>query len=265
MLHKSNFSHNLASKVIQWDHLFRLFLQRIFMAKLFRTRELFYRYKWLGDLRMNFFVWWCNHGTSWFDKSFRRVRVVSPNARAFVDDVKSPVIFAMYHGSMIAMLGLHPRKRLTILISNSRDGEMIARACVSLGYSSARGSSTRGGVKGTLELLEAAAQGQSLAFMVDGPKGPRHEVKPGVIRVASMCGLPIVPLAQASRGTWPMKSWDKFDASSWASPMVTVFGEPMYVPANVSDEECERLRLELDERMRKMHSSAEQLMAIAPN
>jgi lysophospholipid acyltransferase (LPLAT)-like uncharacterized protein len=231
------------------------------MAKLFNTRELFYRYKWLGTLRMNFFVWWCNHGTAFFDRSYRRVRLVSPGAQPFVDDVTKPVIFAMYHGSMIAMLGLHPRKRVTILISNSRDGEMIARACFSLGFSSARGSSARGAVKGTLELLEAAKQGQSLAFMVDGPKGPRHEIKPGVIRVASLCGLPIIPLGQAARSSWSMKSWDKFDASSWSSPMVTMFGEPMFVPEDLSDEQCEKLRVELNERMRQMHSSAQQLMS----
>jgi lysophospholipid acyltransferase (LPLAT)-like uncharacterized protein len=234
------------------------------MAKLFSTRELFYKYKWLGALRMNFFVWWCNHGTSFFDRSYRRVRLVAAGARPFVDDVKKPVIFAMYHGSMIAMLGLHPRKRVTILISNSRDGEMIARACVSLGYSFARGSSARGAVKGTLELLDAANNGQSLAFMVDGPKGPRHEIKPGVIRVAALSGLPIIPLAQAARGTWNMKSWDKFDATAWGSPMVTVFGEPLFVPSNISDEECESLRAELEDRMSQMHSSAEQMMASVP-
>lgn len=260
MLHKTDFSRNLASLAIN----LKTPLTELQMAKLFNTRELFYRYKWLGTLRMNFFVWWCNHGTRFFDRSYRRVRVVSPAARPFIDNV-TPAIFAMYHGSMICVLDLHPRKKTTILISGSRDGEMIARAMCAFGFSVARGSSGRGGVKATFELLESAQQGNRLAFMVDGPKGPNHIVKSGVIRVASMTGLPIIPLGLAARGSWYMKSWDSFDASSWSSPMLTIFGDPLYVPANISDEECERLREELNGQMQHLHQQAFDLMSITAN
>lgn len=233
------------------------------MAKFkFKTRELFTRYPALDRLRTNFFVWWCNHGTTFFDRQYRRMRVIAPSAREYVVDGK-PCLYAVYHGSMIGLLGLHPRRRLTILISNSRDGEIIARACHGLGFSTARGSAGRGGVKGTLELIDAARQGQSLAFMVDGPRGPRHEVKVGVVRIAQMTGLPIVPIVVSSRTAWWTRSWDRFNASSWGAPMMTIFGEPIDVPQGAGEIEIEKLRLQLEERMRELHADGENVWPLS--
>jgi lysophospholipid acyltransferase (LPLAT)-like uncharacterized protein len=160
---------------------------------------------------------------------------------------------------MIALLGLHPRKLVTILISNSRDGEIIARGVERLGFRTARGSAGRGGVRGTLELIDAARDGQSIAFMVDGPRGPKQEVKIGIVRIAQMTGLPIVPIVCSSRTAWWTKSWDRFNASSWASPMLTVFGEPLEVPDNAGDYQLEQIRERLEKRMLELHNNAETL------
>jgi lysophospholipid acyltransferase (LPLAT)-like uncharacterized protein len=232
------------------------------MAK-FKLRELFTRYPALDRLRTSFFAWWCSHGPTPFDRSYRRMRVVSPEARPFLVDDKKPVIFALYHGSMIALLGIHPRKNTTILISNSRDGEMIARACHEMGFSTARGSAGKGGVKGTLELLEAARQGQSIAFMVDGPRGPRQEVKVGIVRIAQMTGLPIIPIGLSGRTAFWPGSWDRFTATSWSAPMVTIFGEPLSVSESASDYEIEKARLLLEDRMKELERSADSLWAVS--
>jgi len=229
------------------------------MAKLFKSRELFTRYPVLDRLRTNVFVWWTINGTAFWDKNYRRIRIVSPAARPFVIDRTGPVIYALYHGCMIALLGIHPRQRTTILISNSRDGEIISRGCHGFGFSTARGSAGKGGVKGTLELLEAARQGQSLAFMVDGPRGPRQEVKLGIIRIAQMTGLPIVPIGLSARSVYHPGSWDRFTATSWASPMVTIFGEPLLVPESASELELEELRAQLEGRMKEMQVTADEL------
>lgn len=235
------------------------------MAKLFKfkTRDFFTRYPVLDKFRTDFCVWWSVKGTWIWDINYRRVKVVSPEARPYLVDGKKPVIFALYHGSMIGLLGIHPRKQTTILISNSRDGEIVTRACHGWGFSTARGSAGKGGVKGTLELLDAARQGQSLAFMVDGPRGPRQEVKLGIIRIAQMTGLPILPLALSARTAWFPNSWDRFSAASWGTPMVTIFGEPFYVPESASEYEQERLRAELEVRMKEMQRTADELWAFS--
>lgn len=226
------------------------------MAKLFRTREFFYKYPWLDALRLDILAGICNYGTKAFDCFYRRMRVISPGAQPYVDQGK-PVIYAVYHGCMIALLGFHPRKKLTVLVSASRDGEIIARACLGLGFLVARGSTGRRGVSGALEMIEAAEQGQSLAMLVDGPKGPLHEVKAGVVKLAQVSGLPIIPIGLSSRSPWRLRSWDRFFGCAWGGPIATFFGDPIFVPRDSDSAQCEAIRLDLEERMKVMQVKAD--------
>jgi lysophospholipid acyltransferase (LPLAT)-like uncharacterized protein len=228
------------------------------MAKLFRFRELLIRYPWLDWLRHRVVTLVCRYGIAFFDHNYRRIEVIAPGARPYVDDGQ-PVIYAVYHGCMVALLGLHPRNKVTILVSNSRDGEMIAQAARGLGFSTARGSTGQGAVKGIFELLEAAKNGQKLAMLVDGPKGPRHVVKTGVLKLAQMTGLPILPVGLSSRSAWWPDSWDRYTAASWGSPLLTVFDEPITVPQEATDEQIEELRVQLDHRMRELHEISDQV------
>jgi lysophospholipid acyltransferase (LPLAT)-like uncharacterized protein len=229
------------------------------MAKFkFKTRELFTRYPVLDRLRISFLSWWCHHGTLFMDSTYRRMRVISPGAKPYVDG-DNPCIYAIHHGSMIAQIGLVPRHKVTVLISNSRDGEMIARAIEGMGFATARGSAGKGGVKATLQLIGAAEQNRSLAFMVDGPRGPRFEVKTGLVRLAQMTGLPIVPLGMSARSAWWTKSWDRFNATSWGSPQMYIFGEPVRVSQNASTDELEATRQQIESCMNELYKSAESI------
>jgi lysophospholipid acyltransferase (LPLAT)-like uncharacterized protein len=226
----------------------------------FKLREFISARPWLNNLVIQTIISVYNHGIVFFDSSYRRVRIVAPKAGPYVLETGNAAVYALYHQNVIGVLGMHPRRRLTILISDSRDGHQIATACTNLGFSVARGSAGRGGVRAGLEMVEAAKAGQRLAFAVDGPRGPACEVKIGVVRLAQMCGVPIVPVALASRGAWYMKSWDRFNASSWSTPMVTIYGDPINVPESASDEDLERVRQEVDESMRKLTHSAQTLL-----
>ena len=228
------------------------------MAKI-RVREILSRFPILDTIRMNFLEIVCSDGTSFFGDSYRIIKFFAPGAEKVLREgiERKPVIWSFYHGRMVGALDLHPRKRLTILMSPSRDGEMIARAGTRLGYSIARGSSKQGAVRGGLELMDAVKQGQDLVFMVDGPRGPRFEVKPGVIRMAEMTQCPIVPFVCSARSTWWMPSWDRFLAPWWSTPIVYIFGEPLSVPEGASDELQEELRMELHRRMEHIRRQAD--------
>lgn len=235
------------------------------MARLFKTRELLSRYPWLDTVRMNLLGWICNHGTTFFDRSYAILKIMSPEAaRLLKDPHRPPVTFAIYHGRMVGALGLKPRERLTILISQSRDGEMIARGARGMGFSTARGSSKLGAVQGALELVEAVKTGKDLAFMVDGPRGPKFEVKPGVVRMAEITGTPIVPFICSARSSWSMPSWDRFMAPSWGSPIVYIFGDPIAVPARCTEDKREEIHKRLQETMEHLLQSADNLWSL-PN
>ncbi|MEA2329315.1 MAG: hypothetical protein QOE68_4274 [Thermoanaerobaculia bacterium] len=108
-------------------------------------------------------------------------------------------ILAFWHRHIL--LSLHSKWRVptTAIISRSKDGEIVSGVLRLYGAETARGSSTRGGDVALREILRAIQAGKNIAFTPDGPKGPSQVVKEGVIYVAKVSGLPIVPFAFAAK------------------------------------------------------------------
>ena len=108
-------------------------------------------------------------------------------------------VLTFWHQHLLLMLHARYRKPIAALVSQSRDGELIARVFDHYGVQSARGSSTRGGQAGMRDLMRQARAGQNLAITPDGPKGPPRIAKDGVIFAAQATGLPILPVAFAAK------------------------------------------------------------------
>ena len=108
-------------------------------------------------------------------------------------------IVALWHGHLLMMPHAHYRRPISVLISQSRDGELITRLFEYYGVEASRGSSTRGGTAGFRDLIRAARAGHNLAFTPDGPKGPPRIAKEGVVLAAQLTGLPIIPVAFAAK------------------------------------------------------------------
>lgn len=213
----------------------------------------------LDTVRLDALTWFSRHGTDMMDHSYKITRVIAPAAQEYVSSttLKRPAIYAVFHGRMVGLLGLNPRKKLTILISDSRDGEIITRACLAIGFSVVRGSIKRKAVQGAKALVDAAKAGQSIAFMVDGPRGPIYEIKPGIIRLAELTQLPIIPFVCRSRSQWWFPSWDKFMGPLWGTAMVYVFGDPIFVPPGQTEAERTELHSQLQAKMNGLREHAE--------
>ena len=120
-------------------------------------------------------------------------------------------VYAVWHQNLIATILGHIGQPFTMVISESKDGELVAVTCEKFGYKPTRGSSTRGGKKALLEIIKNVKQGFYGAMAVDGPKGPVHVVKPGVIEIARQCNCPILPTSSYADRMWVFeKSWDQF-------------------------------------------------------
>jgi len=109
----------------------------------------------------------------------------------------TPIIIAFWHGRQLLMPLAYRGTSASILISQHRDGEIIARIMKYFGFHSIRGSSTRGGFQAVRQLLKVARQGQDLIVTPDGPRGPACQVQLGVIYLAKVTGFPIIPLTFA--------------------------------------------------------------------
>jgi lysophospholipid acyltransferase (LPLAT)-like uncharacterized protein len=104
-----------------------------------------------------------------------------------------------------------------------------------LGYVAARGSSTRGGGAGALEMIRLAREGRALGITPDGPRGPALVVKPGLALLAARAGLPVIPAAAAAARARVLDSWDRFRVP-WPFTRVHVaYGEPIEVPRDLGD------------------------------
>ncbi|HEY2066156.1 MAG TPA: lysophospholipid acyltransferase family protein [Gemmatimonadaceae bacterium] len=120
------------------------------------------------------------------------------------------VLFALWHGELLPLLWQHRGERVAIVISEHRDGEIIARIAESLGYGTVRGSSSRGASRALIGLMRAIDAGMDAAITPDGPRGPARVFAPGAAVAAQRTGALIVPIrAEASRA-WRLKSWDRF-------------------------------------------------------
>lgn len=166
---------------------------------------------------------------------------------------ETPVIYALWHGRMYCLFKAVPLEQVAILVSPSNDGEFITRIAQRIGFKYfVRGSHKRGGTQAILGLKRELQENRhSVCFTVDGPRGPRYQVKPGIVRLAGQTGAAIIPLGSATH--WLLKkfdrSWDHFHAPLPFTKMQLVYGEPIQVPPEPSDEEVahavQRLEAEL--------------------
>src|SRR5579885_1160456 len=144
------------------------------MAKKFRLRDFLNRHPALDKLRIGFLAGFCQFGINFVDHSYRVIKIIHPSARPYLSSEK-PCLFGVYHGRMVGILRMVPRHKNTVLVSRSRDGEIIARALEWLGFNLARGSPAHKAIEGTMQMVRAAESGQHLTMMVDGPRGPKEE------------------------------------------------------------------------------------------
>lgn len=148
----------------------------------------------------------------------------------------APVVFAHWHGDELAILHLLKPYRACAMVSHSKDGEIMARTIALLGAQTSRGSSSRGGVGALKGILRLAKDGWHPSVAVDGPKGPYHQVKPGVFEISKLINGPIVPLSVAvSRAYVFHKAWNKTFLPLPFARIQIVFGSPL--PAVGRDED----------------------------
>ncbi len=151
-------------------------------------------------------------------------------------------IYALWHDRIVLCSYYLRKRKIVAMTSLSLDGEYIARLIQLQGNGAVRGSSTRGGVKGLVEMIRLAKQGASMCFIVDGPKGPRYVAKEGAVLLAKKAGMPILPLSVEVKHFRETKGWDKMQVARPFTRGKVFVGEPIYVPA---DAEVESKRQEL--------------------
>jgi hypothetical protein len=164
------------------------------------------------------------------------------------------MIAAIWHQRIFIVVGYAKRfqgYKPSVMISQSRDGEMIADIYSRFHFRPVRGSSSRGGKEALAAMISDLAQNQFAVHVLDGPRGPRGVVKPGLIVMAQASGVPIFPFYITVDRAWVLKSWDRTLIPKPFSRVFVRWGSPVYVPEHLDDTGFETIRQEIEEHMKE--------------
>lgn len=173
-----------------------------------------------------------------------------------------PCIYAMWHANQFLVHGLEDKANTSILVSNSIDGEVVARAVEKWGFKVVRGSAgKKGAVESTMQMLTRLKNGECVGIMVDGPHGPLHKVKNGAVKLAQMSGAPIVPAHWYSpqKTFINLPSWDKMKTPLGDCKILNLYGEPIYVNENATDEELSEAKENIRTQLLNLEAKAPEI------
>lgn len=166
---------------------------------------------------------------------------------------KDGTIYALWHNKTLVPVYFFRGRGLRTLISLSRDGHYQANIFRYFGWRPLRGSTSRGGTEALRRCVAILRKGQSIGITPDGPKGPPHQVQPGVILMASLSQRPIVPVGIASNPQKCLGTWDRYMIPKPFATTAIFFGDPIIVGPDISREDIP----DLSERIRQAIEAAE--------
>lgn len=173
-----------------------------------------------------------------------------------------PVLLVFWHSRLLYICHRLAPVGLVMMVSRSRDGDIIARVAAHHGIDAVRGSTSRGGGGAARALARVMKErGVVGGITPDGPRGPRRVLQPGAILVARLARAVIVPVAIGFARKKVFASWDRFQLPPPFARARLVFGEPVEVPADLAGDAFERWRLDLQRRLNETTAAADRPFA----
>jgi lysophospholipid acyltransferase (LPLAT)-like uncharacterized protein len=155
-------------------------------------------------------------------------------------------VMALWHGRILPAVYYFRHRDIVVITSDNFDGEWTARIIHRFGYTTARGSTSRNAARAALAARRRMQQGHAVGVTVDGPRGPALVAQPGAVWLAKVSGNPILPFHLEAASHWTAPSWDASQIPLPFSRIAVVFGEPLEVSADASEQLLEQKRVDLE-------------------
>jgi lysophospholipid acyltransferase (LPLAT)-like uncharacterized protein len=167
-------------------------------------------------------------------------------------------IWAFWHRVILPAAWWWRKRGIVVLNTTAFDGQWTRKVIEWLGFGTAQGSSSRGGLRGLAEMARRLEEGKDCAFTIDGPRGPRYVAKPGPVMLARKTGCPIVIFhIGVDRGKTLEKTWDHFLLPKPFAKAVILIGRPIWVPSKASAEEMAARQTEMQRELERVKDVAE--------
>jgi lysophospholipid acyltransferase (LPLAT)-like uncharacterized protein len=194
------------------------------------------------------------------------IRLIGPTLRVCVSREEGaqqtvgqrPLVLNFWHAGIIPATYLFRNVGIRVMSSNSYDGEYMGRIIHKFGFVAVKGSSSRNAVRALLGLRRALKEGWAVAFSIDGPRGPRYQVKPGPVTLARSSGVPLSTFHIAVESAWVLKTWDRLIIPKPFSRVLMRFGKLIPVPDEATDEDLERYQQQLQDSLDRICKFAEE-------
>lgn len=195
----------------------------------------------------------------WHARSWQYVTENEDRLNALLQGSR-PIVGAFLHGRTFQLLYYFSRPergRWILMCSASRDGELMSRLEMGLGFRVVRGSSGSGGARALVQMIKAQREdrGLSSCLAVDGSRGPRGIAQLGTITLAQKTNGLVLPVAASTADAWVCtKCWDRMVIPKRHAKIRILIGEPIEVPARLDAEQLEAVRVNLEERLLALHA-----------
>jgi len=182
-----------------------------------------------------------------------------------VYDSGHPAIYAFWHRSILSAMWWWRQRGIVVLHSTSFDGQWIRRVTERFGFATALGSSSRGGLRGLVEMARRLGEGREVAFTIDGPRGPRYVAKPGPMMLARRTGHPVLVFHIALESAYTFEgSWDLFQIPHPFSRAVMAIAGPIHVPPDASEETLARKHVDMQAALDRVRDLTESWFWLSP-
>jgi lysophospholipid acyltransferase (LPLAT)-like uncharacterized protein len=186
-----------------------------------------------------------------------RKKILGADMKPWKQDRTKAYLYGSWHEDIVVGSVAKSYSKICTMASYSRDGEVAARMCQLLGYKIVRGTCDRGWREAFEKMIIYATQGWNLGLTVDGPKGPRHEVKPGIIKLGKEAGIQLLPsVANAQKKYVFEKSWDKLWIPYPFTRAVVIIGDPISLEGADTMEALEEKRVEFHRALDALKAKA---------
>ncbi len=160
-----------------------------------------------------------------------------------------PWIYSIWHNNVLISPWALRKQNVTVMVSESKDGEIISRSVHLFGNTTVRGSTSRGSAKATRQALKTLKKNNPVAITPDGPRGPKYELQEGVLFLAAISKTAIIPFHSECSKQWEFNSWDKLKLPKPFSTIHLCFGPAIDIDRDTLDSNIDQLRQFVEERM----------------
>jgi lysophospholipid acyltransferase (LPLAT)-like uncharacterized protein len=220
---------------------------------------------WHFSLRQRILLWLISWST------YLAIALIGPTLRYSISweepptppdaTFEKPVIYSFWHRAVFASAWLWRKTGIAVMVSRSFDGEYIARTIAKLGFVAVRGSSSRGGAIALLGLKNQLEQGTTVAFTIDGPRGPKYVAKPGPVLLSRVSASPMAAFYVAVSDTWVLNTWDAMMIPKPFSRALVRFSAKVRVPAEADDAQMAQFHQQLQAALERVTRFAEEHVA----